>query len=246
MEEKKEKTVKNDNTFIYEKLRDVPQEARTPIKEGRLAGKTSINSMWRIKKLTELFGPCGIGWNFRVTDTRKEQSPDGVTTALFVDILFRFKDPQTGQWSEEIHGTGGNVLVRRESKGPYMNDDAYKMAVTDAISSAAKLLGLGADVHFENDVESKYTEQQTQTVPATQTTSRQAAYTGENAPARQEDQKKPELTKLHPKWSYSIATIAASQDPSETIRKKIEKMYRITDNNFNELLKLAGRQPSNS
>ena len=46
---------------IYNQCKTVPDEAKKEIKGGRLKGMTDINPMWRIKKLTEMFGPCGIG-----------------------------------------------------------------------------------------------------------------------------------------------------------------------------------------
>ena len=233
------KTENNPNMKLYDQLRCVPENAKTPILEGRMKGKTSINTMWRLKRLTEVFGPVGIGWNYRVVQTRTEEIA-GDSKAIFVDIAFKYKDPETQMWSEEIHGTGGNLLVRNERKnGLHLNDEAYKMALTDAISNACRLLGLGADVYFENDVENKYSQvapqasafEQAQTVGNQQT--KQAAF--------QKERHLPEMHKLHPQWNYSVAVIAASKESSSELRKKIESMYTITDANFNELLKLAGR-----
>ena len=51
-----------DNMEIYNKARVVPNEAKKEITAGRLKGFTDINPMWRIKKLTEVFGPAGFGW----------------------------------------------------------------------------------------------------------------------------------------------------------------------------------------
>lgn len=241
--ENKQNSVKNANLNLYEKMRTVPDEARIPIEGGRLKGKTAINTMWRIKRLTELFGPCGIGWNYRVAATRTEELPTG-QKALFVDIFMKYKVPGTETWSEEIPGTGGNILISNEQRnGLYLNDDAYKMAVSDAISNASKLLGLGADVYFENDVENKYSEKdapsaeaQTQNVkPAVASAVKQAAFANGRT-------NKPEMHKLHPQWNYSIAVIAASTDTPQVLRQKLENMYTITDSNFNELLRLAGRQ----
>ena len=50
------------NMRLYERLRCVPSEAKKPIEDGRLKGSTNINTMWRLKHLTEVFGPCGFGW----------------------------------------------------------------------------------------------------------------------------------------------------------------------------------------
>ena len=59
-----------------------------------------------------------------------------------------------GEWSEAIPGTGGAMLVAKESKGLYSSDEAFKMALTDAISVACKAIGMGADVYWDKD--SKY------------------------------------------------------------------------------------------
>ena len=51
-----------ENLDLYQKVRSVPDSAKKTIKGGRTSGMTDINPMWRIKVLTEQFGPCGIGW----------------------------------------------------------------------------------------------------------------------------------------------------------------------------------------
>lgn len=44
-----------ENLEIYEKIKEVPKEARKKITGGRLVGMTDIKPMWRIEKLTEIF-----------------------------------------------------------------------------------------------------------------------------------------------------------------------------------------------
>ena len=61
---------------------------------------------------------------------------------------------QDGEWSEGIPGTGGASLVAKETKGLYSDDEAFKKALTDALSVACKALGMGADVYWDKD--SKY------------------------------------------------------------------------------------------
>lgn len=141
-----------DNLTIYEAVRKVPDNAKRPINAGRLKGKTDINPMWRIKALTEQFGPCGIGWKYTVTDKRLEQGANG-EVAAFLDIdLFVKVD---GAWSEAIPGTGGSAFIAKEKNGLYTSDECFKMALTDAISVACKALGFGADVYWDAD-RSKY------------------------------------------------------------------------------------------
>lgn len=148
-----------DNMKLYELGRNVPDEAKKPIKGGRLNGMTDINPMWRIKSLTEMFGACGVGWWYEITD--KQIVCDEITKqkAAFVDILLFYHDPESGKDSHGIPGTGGSSFVAQENKGAYLSDECFKMALTDAISVAAKALGIGADVYFDKD-RTKYTEQE--------------------------------------------------------------------------------------
>lgn len=143
------------NLEIYEKVRTVPQEAQKRINGGRIKGMTDINPMWRIKVLTELFGPCGIGWYYK--PVRKWTETVGSETAAFVDIELYIK--QDGEWSMPISGTGGNMFAAKEKNGIFVSDECYKMATTDAISVACKQLGIGADVYWSTD-RTKYDEQE--------------------------------------------------------------------------------------
>lgn len=139
------------NMMIYDKARSVPDEAKKPITAGRLKGMTDVNPMYRIKRLTEMFGPCGIGWWYEIT--KREIVDDEMThqRAAFVDILLYYKDPETGDISLGIPGTGGASFVSQERNGPYLSDECFKMALTDALSVACKALGIAADVYWDKD-----------------------------------------------------------------------------------------------
>lgn len=134
------------NMELYDRVRSVPPEAQKTIKGGRLNGFTDINAMWRIQKLTEEFGPCGIGWKYTLDREWTESGANG-EIAAFVDISLYYK--LDGQWSEAIPGTGGSSFVSKETKGLYTSDECFKMALTDAISVAAKAIGMGADIYWE-------------------------------------------------------------------------------------------------
>lgn len=138
---------------IYNRVRQVPDEAKKAISAGRLKGMTDINPMWRIKKLTEEFGPCGIGWWTKVTDRWTETVGD--ETCAFVDLELYIK--VENEWSKPITGSGGSKLATKERSGVYVSDECYKMAETDALSVACKKLGIGADVYFSAD-RTKYSQ----------------------------------------------------------------------------------------
>lgn len=135
------------NLDLYNRVRIVPEEAKKPIKGGRLNGMTDINPMWRIKVLTSEYGPCGIGWFYKPVKKWTEQA--GGETVAFVDIELFIK--VEGEWSQPICGTGGSKLSQNERNGLFVSDECYKMATTDAISVACKQLGIGADVYFGAD-----------------------------------------------------------------------------------------------
>ena len=140
------------NLTIYNLCRAVPDTAQKAIKGGRLNGMTDINPMWRIQKLTEMFGPCGIGWKYVVT--RREMFPganDEISCFVDVDLFYKWE----GEWSEAIPGTGGASYITKESRGLYTSDECYKMALTDALSVACEALGIGADVYWDGG-RSKY------------------------------------------------------------------------------------------
>lgn len=142
-----------DNLKIYNAVKNVPGEAKRSITGGRLKGKTEINPMWRIKTLTDQFGPCGIGWYYEVTKQWLE--PSGNEVAAFVNINLYIK--VAGEWSKPIPGVGGAMFVENQKSGAYVSDECYKMATTDAISVACKQLGIGADVYWDAD-KTKYTD----------------------------------------------------------------------------------------
>ena len=141
-----------DNLNLYNKLRAVPKEAIKPIQGGRLKGMSDINPMFRIKSLTEAFGPVGKGWYYEIIGKSLHEGTAGEVIAS-VDIQLYVKYGE--DWSKPIPGTGGSAFVSNEKNGPYVNDECFKMALTDALSVACKALGVGADVYWEKD-RSKY------------------------------------------------------------------------------------------
>ena len=146
-----------ENLEFYNKFRSVPKDAQKEIGAGRLKGFTDINPMWRIKILTETFGPCGIGWYTEIINKWSENTVNEI--AVFVEINLYIKIEN--EWSKPIYGIGGSKLLMQESKGPYTSDEAYKMAYTDAISIACKALGVGADIYYSKD-RTKYSSEETE------------------------------------------------------------------------------------
>lgn len=147
-----EKKTENENLKIYNQIKEVPDSAKKKIAGGRLKGMTDIKPMWRIEKLTELFGVCGFGWKTNIKNKEIIEGANGEKIAI-VDIDLYVKID--GEWSEPIEGTGGSSFISKELKGFYTSDECFKMAYTDALSVACKSLGMGADVYWGD---SKYND----------------------------------------------------------------------------------------
>lgn len=135
------------NLELYNKVRSCPDEAKKTIQAGKLKGYTDINPMWRIKVLTEHFGVCGIGWYYEEVERwTNETANNEVGAYIKIHLYVRIND----QWSKPIVGVGGNKLCGK-GVGDGQNDEAWKMALTDALSVACKNLGIAADVYFDKD-----------------------------------------------------------------------------------------------
>jgi hypothetical protein len=134
-----------ENLEIYNKIKSVPKEAKKTITGGRLSGMTDIKPMWRIEKLTEVFGMCGIGWKAPITNKEIIEGANGEKVAIVdIELFVKVGD----KWSEGITGTGGSSFIAKEKQGLYTSDECFKMAYTDALSVACKSLGMGADVYW--------------------------------------------------------------------------------------------------
>lgn len=134
-----------ENLELYNHVREVPKDAQKPIMAGRLKGFTDINPMWRIKCLTEQFGPCGIGWYYKTVDKWTETINDETCAFVMIELYVFYES----KWSQPISGTGGSKLATKERSGVYVSDECYKMATTDALSVACKNLGIGADIYWK-------------------------------------------------------------------------------------------------
>lgn len=148
---------------LWDAVKQPPPEVLKKILGGRLSGMTDIKPQWRYEKATEQFGPCGFGWKYTVDKKWLEPGANEEVVA-FADISLYVKIDD--QWSEAIPGHGGSKFIAREKINTpderlYTSDEAYKMAVTDALSVSFKQLGFGADVHMGRWDGSKYSLSET-------------------------------------------------------------------------------------
>ena len=152
----------NPNMQHWRAMARPPVTALKTIKGGRLQGMTDVNPQWRYQAMTEQFGMCGVGWKYAIDKLWTEPGTDGevlgfaqVSLSVFVNDF----------WSEPIVGVGGNHLITKEKSGLRNNDECWKMAVTDALSVALKMLGVAADIYAGRWDGSKFADATEATTP---------------------------------------------------------------------------------
>jgi hypothetical protein len=197
---------------IWDKLKTPPSTALKQIQAGRLRGKSDINPQWRYQAMTEAFGMCGIGWKYTVDEVSYKEGDNG-QIVCFVMVSLYVK--QEGEWSAAIPANGGSMFIANEKNGPFTSDEAVKMATTDALGTAMKMLGLAANVYLGNMEGSKYSAPVPQpSAPAQQP---QPSVQHKALPALTPDDAD--------KWAKAIAALSTG---STTI-DKIRKAYTLTD-----------------
>ncbi len=132
--------------------RTSPEHTKGFTRGGGFKG-TAVKPIYTEQKMTEMFGPCGIGWGFSEPTFQLVPGSDGQTAVYCWLTLWFVHD---GARSAPIPGVGGDFVVVKQSSGLRTDDEAFKKAFTDAIGNAMKHLGMSADVHMGRFDDSKY------------------------------------------------------------------------------------------
>lgn len=117
---------------------------------------TAVKPIYTEEKMTEQFGPCGIGWGINEpTFTTAPGSEGQLAVYCTVSIWYRENDHQ----SSPVFGVGGDMVVVKQSSGLRTDDEAFKKAFTDAVGNAMKHIGMSADVHMGQFDDNKYVQE---------------------------------------------------------------------------------------
>ena len=141
------------NKETWDRCKRPPKHALKEIGSGSLKGMTDINPQWRYEIMTEMFGACGTGWGYTVDKLWTQET--GQEVLCFAQVTLWY---QNGETVHQIPGCGGSKLVEYFSQKQYArnSDEGFKMAITDALSTALKMLGVGADIYAGRWDGSKY------------------------------------------------------------------------------------------
>lgn len=130
-----------DNTTLWDELKRVPPEHLKGFSRAGGFKGTAIKPMWSFHRMTEMFGPVGLGWGINEPSFQTVPAGDEILVFCTVSVWH-------GNASQTVFGVGGDKVRVIQSSGPRNDDEAFKKAYTDAITNALKLIGVGADIHM--------------------------------------------------------------------------------------------------
>jgi len=123
---------------------------------------TSIKAAYVIERLNDVFGPCGVGWRYVHAPFENVVMADQ-RTEILTEVALQYRvseDEQRGcspvewrdqwhldhdrsrVWSEPLYAVGGHCL----GQGSVPYTDARKSAVTNGLTKASSMLGIGHEV----------------------------------------------------------------------------------------------------
>lgn len=142
----------SDNMKIWDAVSKTDPAHTKPFKRAGGFSGTAIKPIWTVKRLTEQFGPVGVGWgmgepSFNVVPVEGE-------VMVYCTVTCWHTDPK-----HTFVGVGGDKITAKRNSGPFNDDEAFKKAFTDAVGNAFKFVGFGADVHMGQFEDSKYVEE---------------------------------------------------------------------------------------
>lgn len=142
------------NTALWDDLKRVPPEHLKNFKRAGGFTGSAIKPMWSFHKMTEKFGPCGVGWGVGAPVFQVVTGPEGEVLVYCTAAVWH------GSPEHVVYGVGGDKAVGKNKYGLASDDEAFKKAFTDAITNALKMIGVGADVHMGLFDGSKYVDEE--------------------------------------------------------------------------------------
>ena len=111
---------------------------------------TTIDPMYQLMMMTDLFGPVGEGWSYHVNYTYTDK-------CVFAEVTIKYcvRKQDSNPWYK--YGPVSSVQALYKKNGG-LDDEAPKKAMTDAMTKAFSHLGMSADVFLGLFNSNKYIE----------------------------------------------------------------------------------------
>ena len=137
-----------ENRNIWDQMKETDPRFTKRVNKG-FGEITTIDPQWQIMRMTEMFGPVGKGWNYKVHYNYEDQ-------LVFAEVSVatsKYKD--NDDWI--YYGPICSVQKLYRKTGA-LDDEAPKKAMTDALTKAFSHLGLCSDIFMGKFDDSKYVQ----------------------------------------------------------------------------------------
>lgn len=163
----------NPNLALWATLESTDEKYAKSFNRSGFKG-TAINPTWIMKRLTEQFGPVGIGWRFVLENEQYvpgHTMDNGDRSVIHVvrgcleyrpthgsELDKRIADEAAPEypWCSTGPQFGQTTFVGSNKNGPFTDEEAPKKSITDCLSKCAVQLGVSADIHLGLWDDNKY------------------------------------------------------------------------------------------
>ena len=142
-----------DNLTLWSAVEKTDPTQVKPI-TGKPYKGTSPKPYYLVRKATETFGPCGIGWGFQIVNERVEDGSAGDKVHIAHVRVWYLWDGKRG----EVDHVGQTMFAGKNKNGQYTDEDAPKKSVTDALVKALSMIGFAGDIFMGRYDDSKYVD----------------------------------------------------------------------------------------
>lgn len=138
-----------------------PAFTKTFNRPGGFSGR-GTNATYLVRRATETFGPCGIGWGWDVLADRYEDGHDILTSDGAVIGRVKTHVVRIKLWyiyhekRGEIEHFGQTTYVGKDNRGIFTDEEHAKKSLTDAIVKALSCIGFAAEIYQGLWDDSKY------------------------------------------------------------------------------------------
>ncbi len=157
---------------------------------------TSVKPIYTTMRMTEQFGPAGQGWGMTKPEFETIHANDQILVYCTVGLWW-------GLPHNLVYGVGGDIVQGKNKNGPFVDDEAFKKAYTDALSNAMKQIGMAADIHMGQHDDDKYVRELREEFNGNGTNGTKpppTVYTTDDVGRVEDRIPPPEKSSRHPSW----------------------------------------------
>lgn len=145
-----------DNLALWKSVEKTDPAHTKPFRGKGGFGGTAISPMYLIRKATELWGPMGHKWG--ITIIKDQVAFAGTESVHIVQAEVWYTAESGGRCAVPCFGQTQFSGTRKDGT-PFVDEEAPKKSLTDALTKGLSWLGFAADVHMGKYDDVKYINQ---------------------------------------------------------------------------------------